>query len=99
MTLERTVFEFGHQFRDLRCGSKRKGDLLHVHLAILSRPRINAPQPESMHAANISGSESTIAVIETCQLFEHAHLFAPFRPVHLTLVRDTKQILEHATAR
>src|SRR6185295_11522621 len=99
MTFERTSFEFGHQFRDLRSRCKREGVLLHVHRAIFSRPRINPPQPESMHATNISGRESMIAVIETCQLFKHAYLFTPFHPIHLTLARDTKQILEHAAAR
>jgi hypothetical protein len=31
--------------------------------------------------------------------FKHAYLFTPFRPIHFTLACDTKQILEHATAR
>ena len=52
-----------------------------------------------MHAANISGSESMIAVIETCQLFEHAHLFVPFKLIHLSLAGDAEQVLQHAVAR
>ena len=40
-----------------------------------------------------------VAIIETCQLFEHAHLFTPFKLVHLLFAGDAEQVLENAPAR
>lgn len=69
--------------------------LLHVHLAVLSGPRIYSPHPTLMDTADIGSGESVVTVIAICQLFERADLFAPFHPVHFPLARDSKQVLEH----
>jgi hypothetical protein len=52
-----------------------------------------------MHAANISGSESMIAVIETYKLFKDAHLFASFELIHLSFASNATQVLQNAAAR
>lgn len=40
-----------------------------------------------------------VAVIQTCQLFEHTNLRTPFNPIHLTLAGDMKEVFQHPPTR